>query len=71
MKLTGIHVDGYGTLADLDLDGIAPSLTVVYGLNEAGKSTLLDFVRAVLFGFPDRRSRQNARPPLRGGRHGG
>ncbi|MGA9077407.1 MAG: AAA family ATPase [Acidimicrobiales bacterium] len=71
MKLTGIHVDGYGTLADLDLDGLAPSLTVVYGMNETGKSTLLDFVRAVLFGFPDRRSRQNARPPLRGGRHGG
>jgi len=71
VKLTGIHVDGYGTLADLDLDGLAPTLTVVYGMNEAGKSTLLDFVRAVLFGFPDRRSRQNARPPLRGGRHGG
>jgi uncharacterized protein YhaN len=71
VKITGIHVDGYGTLAGLDLDGLAPDLSVVYGLNEAGKSTLLDFVRAVLFGFPDRRSRQNLREPLRGGRHGG
>jgi uncharacterized protein YhaN len=71
VRITGIHVDGYGTLAGLDLDGLAPDLSVVYGLNEAGKSTLLDFVRAVLFGFPDRRSRQNLREPLRGGRHGG
>jgi uncharacterized protein YhaN len=71
VKITGIHVDGYGTLAGLDLDGLAPDLSVIYGLNEAGKSTLLDFVRAALFGFPDRRSRQNLREPLRGGRHGG
>ena len=71
MKITGIHVDGYGTLADLDLDGLAPTLSIVYGLNEAGKSTLLDFIRAVLFGFPTRRSRQNFREPRRGGRHGG
>jgi uncharacterized protein YhaN len=71
VRLTGIHVDGYGCLANLDLDGLAPTLSVVYGLNEAGKSTLLDFVRAVLFGFPNRRSRQNFREPLRGGRHGG
>jgi uncharacterized protein YhaN len=71
VKITGIHVDGYGTLAGLDLDGLSPTLSVVYGPNEAGKSTLLDFVRAVLFGIPDRRSRQNRREPLRGGRHGG
>ncbi len=71
MKITAIHVDGYGTLAGLDLDGLSPTLSVVYGRNEAGKSTLLDFVRAVLFGIPDRRSRQNRREPLRGGRHGG
>jgi uncharacterized protein YhaN len=71
VKITGIHVDGYGTLSGLDLDGISPTLSVVYGPNEAGKSTLLDFVRAVLFGIPGRRSRQNRREPLRGGRHGG
>ena len=71
MRITGIHVDGYGTLAGLDLDGLSTTLSVVYGPNEAGKSTLLDFVRAVLFGIPDRRSRQNRREPLRGGRHGG
>jgi uncharacterized protein YhaN len=71
VKITEIHVDGYGTLAGLDLDGLSPTLSVVYGPNEAGKSTLLDFVRAVLFGIPDRRSRQNRREPLRGGRHGG
>ena len=71
MKILGMHVDGFGTLSDLDIDDISPTLSIVCGPNEAGKSTLLDFVRTMLFGFPDRRSRQPQREPLRGGRHGG
>lgn len=71
MNIVGIHVDGYGILSDLTIDDLAPGLTVIYGPNEAGKSTLLDFVRGVLFGFPTRRQRQAYREPLRGGRHGG
>ena len=39
------------------------------GQNEAGKSTLLAFMRAVLFGFP--RSGAQHYPPLHGGRHRG
>ncbi|TBL81382.1 AAA family ATPase, partial [Paenibacillus thalictri] len=53
MKLTYIHVRDYGALRDLQLDCSQP-LTLVYGRNEAGKSTLLQFIRAVLFGFPSR-----------------
>jgi hypothetical protein len=71
MKITGVRVDGYGVLADLTVDELPPGLTVVLGANEAGKSTLLDFIRGVLFGFPDRRHRAPFHEPLRGGRHGG
>ena len=39
--------------------------------NEAGKSTLLEFIRRILFGFPARRVGTNEYPPLVGGRHGG
>ena len=46
-------------------------LLVVSGPNEAGKSTLLDFLRGVLFGFPDGRSRLPRHEPVGGGPHGG
>ena len=42
-----------------------------YGPNEAGKTTLLEFIRSVLFGFLDGRSSRNLYRPLSGGRHGG
>ena len=71
MRITGIRVDGYGVFSGLEIDELPAGLTVVVGSNEAGKSTLLDFVRGVLFGFPDRRSRASYHEPLRGGRHGG
>ena len=71
MRVAGLHVDGYGALADLDLGPLGEGLSVIIGPNEAGKSTLLDFVRGVLFGFPDRRHRSPFHEPLRGGRHGG
>jgi uncharacterized protein YhaN len=70
MKIRRLDVDGFGSLARLSVDGISPNLTVITGQNEAGKSTLLDFVRFMLFGFP--RGRSAARhEPLGGGRHGG
>ncbi len=71
MKIQGVRVDGYGILHDLEIGDLPDGLTVFHGANEAGKSTLLDFIRGVLFGFPDRRHRAPFHEPLRGGRHGG
>lgn len=71
MRISGWRVDGYGVLADHRIEGLPPGLSIVHGPNEAGKSTLLDFVRGVLFGFPDRRHRRPLHEPLLGGRHGG
>ncbi|MDA8292013.1 MAG: AAA family ATPase, partial [Actinomycetota bacterium] len=69
MRITGWRVDGFGVLADHRVDEIPPGLTIVHGPNEAGKSTLLDFVRDVLFGFPGGSTPKRA--PRRGGRYGG
>ena len=71
MRIDGWHADGFGILKDFDQADLEPGVTVLLGENEAGKSTLLAFVRAMLFGFPDGRSKERSYPPLLGGRHGG
>jgi uncharacterized protein YhaN len=71
MRLVGWHVDGFGTLKDYAVDGLGDGVTLLAGENEAGKSTLLAFLRAMLFGFPKKSTRARQYPPLRGGGHGG
>ncbi|MBO7745586.1 AAA family ATPase, partial [Paenibacillus sp. MWE-103] len=70
MRLRELHVDGFGKLSGLACDVDAP-VTIVYGPNEAGKSTMLGFVRAMLFGFANRGSLTERQEPVNGGRHGG
>ena len=71
MRITGLHIDGFGRFADRNFGPLGRPVAVFYGPNEAGKSTLLEFVRRILFGFPSGRNRGNEYPPLAGGRHGG
>lgn len=71
MRLKGIFVDGFGLFHNLKIEGLSPELTVFLGMNESGKSTLLGFLRSILFGFPDGRSHENLYPPIAGGQHGG
>jgi uncharacterized protein YhaN len=71
MRFTGFYIDGFGLFNDLKIEGLSPELTVFLGENESGKSTLLGFLRAIFFGFPDGRSHENLYPPLVGGKHGG
>ncbi|MCU6709532.1 AAA family ATPase [Paenibacillus sp. J5C_2022] len=69
MRIVSAEVDGFGSMTGqaLDTDG---SVVIVYGPNEAGKSTLYHFIRTMLYGFP-RRSVPEWHEPLYGGRHGG
>ena len=69
MKITGLEIDGYGVWTGLKLEGLGDGLNVLYGPNEAGKTTLLQFIRSALYGFSPARRRYF--PPLRGGRPGG
>lgn len=70
MKFEQLHLDGFGRFHQRTFTMPDRGLTVFYGPNEAGKSTLLAFIRAILFGFP-RQNRNDHYPPLAGGRHGG
>ncbi|MBN2246227.1 MAG: AAA family ATPase [Candidatus Aminicenantes bacterium] len=71
MWIKEIHIDGFGIFKDLDIKDLSSGLNVFSGMNESGKSTLLEFIRRMLFGFPDRRTHRNPYPALSGGRHGG
>lgn len=66
MRIERLHIDGFGIHRDLTLS-LAPGLNILSGANEAGKSTLHAFVRAMLHGLP----RGVRHDPLQGGRHGG
>ncbi|MDA1214665.1 MAG: AAA family ATPase, partial [Planctomycetota bacterium] len=52
MKLTHIDIKKFGIWNDLSLPIAANGLTVLYGPNEVGKSTLLRYIRGMLYGFP-------------------
>jgi uncharacterized protein YhaN len=71
MKIETIHIDGYGHFHQLPLKYLSPGLTIFKGANEAGKSTILSFIRRILFGFPNGRGSYNLYPPVEGGNHGG
>ena len=70
MKLNELRVEGFGHFRDHVVGPLNSNVTVLHGPNEAGKSTLLAFIRTILFGFPSR-GRDDYYPPLAGGRHGG
>ena len=70
MKITDLKIDGFGVWNDLSLRGLSSELTVFYGPNEAGKSTLMQFMRSILYGMSPMR-RERYLPPVVGGRPGG
>jgi uncharacterized protein YhaN len=51
MYIERIEVARFGSLADATVDGLGPGVQVLHGTNETGKTSLLEFVRAVFFGF--------------------
>src|SRR5438874_320569 len=70
MRIKKIEIDGFGVWKGLALEELSDQATVIYGPNEAGKTTLMQFVRAVLYGLtPERRKRYL--PPVHGGEPGG
>ena len=64
-------MDGFGLFNDVTVKDIPPGIVLFLGNNEAGKSTLLNFVHTVLFGYPDGRSSEKDYPALNGGTPGG
>ena len=56
MRILDLHIDGFGKFHDLSVS-FDKDLNVVYGKNEAGKSTLHTFIRCMLFGLERGRGR--------------
>ncbi len=70
MKIQDIQIDGFGVWHDRQWEGLSDHFNVFVGGNEAGKTTLMSFIRSVLFGF-ERRNHPRRYEPLAGGNHGG
>ena len=71
MRLLSFHADGFGILAQTGAEDLGPGINIFLGDNEAGKSTCLAFLRAMLTGYPSGRKERQAGQPLRGGQAGG
>jgi uncharacterized protein YhaN len=69
MKVKSLEIDGFGVWSNLRLGRLDEGLNVFHGPNEAGKTTLMQFMRSVFFGFSAERKRYL--PPVHGGRAGG
>lgn len=68
MRIARIEAIAYGAIAGRVIEP-GPGLTVVHGPNESGKSSTMDLIRGVLFGFPA--LRRDGAAPLREPRGGG
>jgi DNA repair exonuclease SbcCD ATPase subunit len=60
MRIEKLEIRGFGRFQN-ETFAPGPGMSVIYGFNEAGKTTLLSFVRAMLFGLKSgRRGRDGA-----------
>jgi uncharacterized protein YhaN len=70
MKISDVQVDGFGVWKGLTVESLSDNMTIFCGYNEAGKTTLMQFIRSMMFGFsPDRLGKYT--PPVYGGLAGG
>ena len=71
MQIREIHIERFGKFSRRRVAPVSPGMNVIYGRNEFGKTTLLEFIRWVLFGFEKKRKGVNAYMPVTGGEHAG
>jgi len=51
MRFLDISAERFGVLNGAELSDLVPGLTVVYGGNGSGKTTMVKFVEGRLFGY--------------------
>ncbi|KPB04927.1 ATP-binding protein [Bacillus sp. CHD6a] len=71
MKITSLHIYGFGKLENVVMENLSPTIQVIYGGNEAGKSTVMAFIQAILFGFPAKNQQDLRYVPKKGFKYGG
>ena len=70
MKIEKAIIYGFGKHQDLNI-ALNPRMTVFYGANEAGKTTIQQFIVQTLFGYPSRNQNMRRYEPKAGGKYGG
>ena len=68
--LERIKIASFGTFFNKVVGPFGPHLNVVYGQNEAGKTTVASFVGCVLFGWEEARGSRNTYKPSNAERAG-
>lgn len=70
MQIQKLVIYGFGQHEDVTIE-LKDGINVFYGWNEAGKTTIQQFILSILFGFPLRNQTQMRYEPKGGGRYGG
>ncbi|RIW30932.1 hypothetical protein D3H55_16240 [Bacillus salacetis] len=70
MRIKDIHIYGFGKWENFSLNGLN-QLSIFYGENEAGKSTIMAFIHGVLFGFPTKLHSEQRYEPKTQAKYGG
>jgi len=70
MKIEKLNIYGFGKHENVTVD-FGSGITVLYGLNEAGKTTIQQFILHILFGFPQKNNALLRYEPKSGGKYGG
>lgn len=68
--LRSVHIDAFGSTFQANIGPLTEGLNVIYGSNEAGKTTTSTFIGGVLFGWPEARGGRNAYKPAGASRAG-
>lgn len=61
--LKSLRIDAFGDMYQRTVGPFTPGLNVIYGQNEAGKTTVASFINGVLFGWEEARGRRNVYRP--------
>ncbi|MDW0111047.1 ATP-binding protein [Sporosarcina aquimarina] len=70
MKIERLVIYGFGRHSNVTIE-LVDGITVFYGKNEAGKTTIYQFILQVLFGFPPKNNQQLRYEPKSGSHYGG
>ncbi|MGK9265179.1 AAA family ATPase [Bacillus inaquosorum] len=67
LRIKSLHIYHYGKFSNRTFHFSASPVQLIYGLNEAGKTTVMSFIESMLFGFPKTKKYE----PKTGGVYGG
>ncbi|OMC81355.1 MULTISPECIES: AAA family ATPase [unclassified Viridibacillus] len=70
MYIHKLVIFGFGQHENVTIN-LKQGINVFYGLNEAGKTTIQQFILHILFGFPQKNAQQLRYEPKAGGKYGG